>query len=49
MNEAWVRLLRDQCAAANVSFFYKQKLDGRNKVSLPLLDSRQHAAFPETH
>lgn len=47
MSEEWVRAVRDQCAAAGVSFFYKQKLDGRGrKVSLPLLDGQQHAAMP---
>jgi protein gp37 len=47
MREDWVRSLRDQCAAAGVPFFYKQKLDERGrKVSLPLLDGAQHAAFP---
>lgn len=47
MNEAWVRALRDQCAAAGVPFFYKQRLDPKGrKVSLPLLDGVQHAAFP---
>lgn len=46
MNEDWVRSLRDQCATAGVRFFYKQKLDGRKKVSLPMLDGRQHAEWP---
>ena len=48
MHEDWVRSLRDQCAAAGVAFFYKQRLDEkRRKVSLPLLDGVQHAAMPE--
>lgn len=48
MHEDWVRSLRDQCAAAGVPFFYKQRLDEkRRKVSLPLLDGVRHAAFPE--
>lgn len=47
MNEDWVRSIRDQCASAGVPFFYKQKLDAKgHKVSLPLLDGVQHAAFP---
>lgn len=47
MQEDWVRSLRDQCAAAGVPFFYKQRLDEkRRKVSLPLLDGVQHAAMP---
>lgn len=48
MEEDWVRSVRDQCAAAGVPFFYKQRLDERKrKVSLPLLDGVQHAAMPE--
>jgi protein gp37 len=47
MDEAWVRSIRDQCEAANVAFFYKQKIEGRKKVSLPMLDGRQHADFSE--
>lgn len=46
MSEDWVRSIRDQCTAAGVSFFLKQKLDGRRKVSLPMLDGRQWAEFP---
>lgn len=47
MNEDWVRSIRDQCAAAGVPFFYKQRLDERKrKVSLPMLDGVQHAAMP---
>ena len=48
MNEDWVRSLRDQCAAAHVPFFYKQKLDSDgHKVALPLLDGKRHEEFPE--
>ena len=47
MQEDWVRSIRDQCASAGVPFFYKQRLDAKGrKVSLPLLDGVQHAAFP---
>ncbi|MDO9016624.1 MAG: phage Gp37/Gp68 family protein [Deltaproteobacteria bacterium] len=47
MEEDWVRSVRDQCAAAGVPFFYKQRLDEkRRKVSLPLLDGVQHVAMP---
>jgi protein gp37 len=46
-DEAWARSLRDQCAAADVAFFLKQRLDERGrKVSLPLLDGRQHMEQP---
>jgi protein gp37 len=48
MDEAWVRSLRDQCAAAKVSFFYKQRLEAGRKVSLPVLDGRQWSEFPAT-
>lgn len=41
MAEDWVRGLRDQCTAAGVPFFYKQRLDGRRKVSLPKLDGQR--------
>ena len=47
MHEDWVRGLRDQCAAAAVPFFYKQRVDGGLKISLPTLDGVRHAAFPE--
>lgn len=47
MDEGWVRSMRDQCAAAGVPFFYKQRLNEKGrKVSLPVLDGVQHAAFP---
>jgi protein gp37 len=46
MDESWVRSVRDECAAADVPFFYKQKLQGRRKVSLPQLDGVCHAAVP---
>ena len=47
MHEDWVRSIRDQCVAARVPFFYKQKLDEkRRKVSLPVLDGRQWAEVP---
>jgi hypothetical protein len=49
MEESWVRSLRDQCTAASVSFFFKQKLEGKKKVSLPLLDGRKWAEFPEAN
>ena len=43
----WARWLREQCAGAGVPFFLKQFADehGR-KVSLPILDGRQHVAWP---
>jgi protein gp37 len=48
MHEDWIRSLRDQCQAQGVKFFYKQRLNERGrKVSLPILDGRQWAEFPE--
>lgn len=47
MNEDWVRDIRDQCAAAGVAFFYKQKLVNGKKVGLPELDGVVHDAMPE--
>lgn len=48
MDEAWVRTIRDQCQAASVKFFYKQKLDERgHKVGRPLLDGKVWDEFPE--
>lgn len=46
MNEDWVRSLRDQCQAANVAFFYKQDFRNNKKISLPKLDGKQWADFP---
>jgi protein gp37 len=47
MARDWIRHLRDQCAEACVPFLYKQDAEKGRKVSLPLLDGVQHAAFPE--
>jgi protein gp37 len=47
MDENWVRSIREQCIAAGVSFFYKQRLENGRKVSLPRLDGVQWALFPE--
>jgi protein gp37 len=48
MLEEWIRSMRDQCAASNIPFFYKQKIDGMGiKVSLPWLDDKRHSAVPE--
>ena len=49
MDEDWVRSLRDQCVAAGVPLFYKQRLEGRRKVSLPMLDGKQWSQFPGVH
>lgn len=47
MDEDWVRGLRDQCQAAGVAFFFKQRLDSRGrKVETPELDGRQWTEYP---
>lgn len=46
MDEDWVRSIRDQCVAAGVAFFYKQRIDGGTKVTLPELDGRQWVELP---
>lgn len=49
MDEAWVRALRDQCVAAGVPFYYKQRLDERGrKVSLPVFDGRTWDELPKS-
>jgi protein gp37 len=47
MNEDWVRNLRDQCVEADVAFFYKQDFKKGKKISLPELDGKQWAEFPQ--
>lgn len=46
MRTEWARSIRDQCAAADVQFFFKQQLERGRKVSLPLLDGVRHDAMP---
>jgi protein gp37 len=42
----WARSLRDQCAAAGVCFYFKQReLDG-DIITEPFLDGRQHLELP---
>ena len=47
MDEDWVRDLRDQCVAAGIPFFYKQKLVNGRKVSMPMLDGRTWDEMPK--
>lgn len=50
MHDDWVRSIRDQAKAAGAAFFYKQQVQGREMVSLPMLDGRQWAEQPgDTH
>jgi protein gp37 len=46
MDEDWVRSLRDQCVAAGVAFFYKQKIEAGKKIGTPLLDGRRWMEWP---
>lgn len=47
MDENWVRSIREQCVAAGVRFFFKQRLADGKKVSMPELDGKVWAEFPE--
>lgn len=49
LDEDWVRSLRDQCVAANVSFYYKQIVRDGKKITLPELDGRQWVEVPDAH
>jgi protein gp37 len=46
MQEAWVRLLRDQCVAHNVALLYKQNAVRGHKLPLPALDGHVWQQFP---
>jgi protein gp37 len=39
-------IARDQCVAAGVAFFYKQKIEAGKKIGPPLLDGRRWMEFP---
>lgn len=45
-DENWARSMRDWCTKTGTFFFYKQRLEGGRKVSLPSLDGVQHAEVP---
>ncbi len=47
MQPAWVRALRDQCAASEVPFFFKQWGGRTPKASGRELDGREWSEFPE--
>jgi protein gp37 len=47
MDEDWVRGIRDECTAAGVPFFYKQKTVAGKKQPTPVLDGRTWMEFPE--
>ena len=43
----WAVSLRDQCIAANVPFFFKQRYIGNKKVTLPTIDCKIWNQVPE--
>jgi protein gp37 len=45
-NENWARLLRDECQAAGVPFYFKQSIQGGKLVKEPFLDGVQHLSLP---
>lgn len=47
-DQNWHREARDAAAAAGAPYLFKQRVIGNDKISLPLLDGRQHVAFPES-
>ena len=47
MDEAWARSARDQCLAARVAFFYKQKIVDGKKIGTPELDGQRWTEFPQ--
>jgi protein gp37 len=46
LREDWIRSLRDQCAAANVPFFFKQWGGVRKAKAGRILDGRTHDEIP---
>jgi len=46
MDIDWVRDIRDQCVAANIPFFFKQKMEGGKKIELPRLDGKVWKEYP---
>jgi protein gp37 len=46
MEEEWVRDLIKQCHSLGVKVFYKQRMDGRKKITCPEIDGRQWLEYP---
>ncbi len=46
MDQEWARMLRDQCLAQKVAFFYKQDSGIRTEMN-PYLDGRRWEEYPE--
>jgi protein gp37 len=49
MQEEWVRDLIAQLTRCGVKVFYKQKMDGRKKITCPEIDGKQWMEYPEGH
>jgi protein gp37 len=47
MNEDWVRKIRDFAIKHEIPFFYKQRLEGKKKVSMPELDGVVWDQYPK--
>ncbi len=47
LDKDWVRSIRDQCAAADVSFFFKQWGGTNKKKAGRILDGRTHDQLPK--
>jgi protein gp37 len=47
MDLDWVRDLQSQCGCFEVPFFFKQAMVDGNRISMPALDGRVWAQFPE--
>jgi protein gp37 len=47
MEEDWVRHIRDQVKNHHIPFFYKQRIDGGKKISMPTLDDSVWEEYPE--
>lgn len=47
MDLDWVRSIRDQCRDAGVPVWFKQMMDGRQRVNMPELDGRVWDQMPE--
>lgn len=43
----WFRFVRDQCVDTETAFFFKQKMDGSSKISMPILDGEVWAEYPK--
>jgi len=47
MNENWVRKAIAQCKENDIPVFYKQRMEGKKLIKMPLLDGRCYNEFPK--